>query len=465
LRRQSRRVGVVALAAVIACLAWSAAAGASVGGLTAAIKGPQAKKDSGSPTATCVFKVLLGLDCWTPYQISRAYNFPTNLDGAGQTIVIIDAYGNPNMLADLQDFDARYGVPNPAPGNFTVVNGPTITSSGSGDLDGWGVETSLDVEWAHAMAPGAKIVLVRSHTDDDTNITAALQQVVANYPGAIVSQSFGLPEGFSNQTAPMHALYVAGTAKKETFLASAGDYGATWTPILGTTSPSYASYPASDPLVTGVGGTQGNPYSGGLFVNGHYGSEQVWNEPAFDAATGGAPSFLFAAPPWQRPVTPYKTRSVPDVAYNAAIIGGVPVRYTQQVGADAGNRFTFLVGGTSSGSPQWAAIFALVNQARGLQGKGPIGFANESLYKVGKHGSAAFHDITVGTNALDSPLGYPATAGYDASTGLGTPNVSQLLPGLVAAPATSNPEAGAPAAVHPGGANGKLRPHTVKPGG
>jgi subtilase family serine protease len=459
-------LAIAAVAAVVGCLTWTAAAGAAS---LPAVQGPEIAADgaSSNPFGPCLFR---GLSCYVPDEIAAAYDYParSQLDGSGQTILIVDAYSHPLVLRNLRTFDALFGIPNPASGNFLQVDGPSVTSSGSGDVDGWGVETALDVQWAHAMAPGARIVLVQAASDDDANMAAALAEYVPQYPGAIISQSFGEPEPMAGSVLPTYRdAYETATALGDTILASAGDDGATWTPILGTTSPTYASYPASDPLVTGVGGTQGLPYGNGLLVNGHYGGEQVWNEPAVDAATGGAPSVLFASPPWQRAASPYKTRSVPDVAYNAAENGGVYVIHTVESGATAGHTFIYLVGGTSAGSPQWAAIFALANEARGLQGEGPIGWANATLAKIGSQDKSqgAFHDITVGNDALDSPSGFSAGPGYDLATGWGTPDVANLIPALVSAPAASNPDAGSAAHVEPGATTGKLRPHTMVPGG
>ncbi len=461
-------LGLAGLAAVVACLAWAATAGATA---LPTVQGPEITDTTelSNPFGPCLF-LSQGFNCYGPDEISAAYDYParSQLGGAGQTIMIVDAYQHPVMLSNLKTFDRLFGIPNPAAGNFVQVDGPIVSTAGSGDVEGWGVETALDVEWAHAMAPGAKIVLVQAASDDDANIAAALAQYIPQYPGAIISQSFGEPETLAGEAfAQFRQDYENATALGDTILASAGDWGATFTPILGTTSPTYAGYPASDPLVTGVGGTQGLPWGAGLLVNGQYGAEQAWNEPVFDAATGGAPSVLFSSPPWQRFASAYKTRSVPDVSYNAAVNGGVYVIHTREAGPNKGKTFIFLVGGTSAGSPQWAAIFALANQARGLQGEGPIGFANESLAKIGSQAKSqgAFHDITVGNDALDSTLGFAAGPGFDLATGWGTPDVSNLIPWLVSAPAASNPDAGSAARVQPGAVTGKLQPHTMVPGG
>ena len=258
------------------------------------------------------------------------------------------------------------------------------------------------------------------------------RSVIPKYPGAIVSQSFGINEnaihgnGNNIQYTQAHANYQRFTGLGDTILASAGDDGATT-----GTSSNTPSYPSSDPLVTGVGGTQGNDYPFGLCTPNlvddtcPYNGEEVWNEPTFvpPAATGGAPSQLFPVPSYQSSVNGFSVRTTPDVAYNAAINGGVLVFQ---------GPFVFLVGGTSCGSPQWAGIFALVNQARGLAAEGPIGFANPALYGIygnpTKYASD-FHDITSGNNTLfGAPVtGFSAGTGYDLATGLGTPDVAHLI--------------------------------------
>lgn len=435
-----------------------------------AIKGPAITfLADGSVHRNCVFTPIYGFPCYGPYDLAKAYDFPANLDGRGQTIVIVDAYGSPTIRTDLAHFDGYFGVA--APPSFTIINAAGTGATGSGALAGWQVETSLDVEYAHAMAPGANIVLAVSATDNNYDINAAEAQVFPKYPGAIVSQSFGDWEtdatagtSFSDE----HKIFMRAARLGDTLLASAGDAGATWTQYTKTTSPALASYPASDPLVTGVGGTQGSPYPGGLEVSGHYGAEATWNEPQFDAATGGAPSKLFRAPSWQRPVTGYRTRTVPDVAYNAAIEGGVEVILGPNI---------YLVGGTSCGSPQWAAIFALANQARESAGQDPLGVANATLYKLGEgqmrsredggdaEAPAVFHDIVAGNNALDSKVGFAARRGYDLVTGWGTPDVTTLVAALAHGSSDRGQERNDPAPIHESTSPaGDHTPGTVAPG-
>ncbi len=396
-----------------------------------------------------------GVVCYSPSFIRTAYDYPADLNGSGQTIVIVDAYGSPTIASDLATFDSYFGLP--APPSFTIVCPPTgcprTLTAGPHDPVSWGVETSLDVEWAHAMAPGANIVLVVAPSSSGNAINVAEAGAILAYPHSIISQSFGIPEilirANNAQVIQAHMNYLAAAAANDTVLASTGDYGAT-----NGYAAQNANFPASDPLVTAVGGTMGLPYnetgtiqtcaasqlctSGlstylGPCVIGRltapnctpvgYGGEQVWNEPDFGLATGGAASVLFSRPSYQNGFWGGATRAVADVSYNAAIDGGVLV-YIGFLGG------WYLVGGTSAGSPQWAAIFAIINQARANNGMPPIGFANPSLYGLGA-GSPNFHDITTGNNKLGGVLsGNSAGNGWDIPTGLGTPDVANITASL-----------------------------------
>ena len=261
--------------------------------------------------------------------------------------------------------------------------------------------------------------------------------MIPRYPGAIVSQSFGTDETFvkdgliDDRTA--HRIYTSAAALGDTVLAPTGDFGASG---IGDTSI-VASYPASDPLVTAVGGTQGGDpavgtWPNGLWNNGGYGSEQAWNEaslfPPFPAAGGGAPSQIFPSPVYQSGLG-YAKRTIPDVSYNASNAAGV-------IGFLEGTPQAF--GGTSAGTPQWAGIFAIADEQRAAAGYGPLGLANPALYAIynnpGKY-QADFHDITAGDNIFDVAIGgFKAGPGYDLATGIGTPIASSLLADLVAAP-------------------------------
>ena len=409
----------------------------------------------------------LTLICYTPTYLRSAYNFPSSLDGTGQTILIVDAFGSPTVTNDLAVFDQRFGIQ--APPSFTILcptEGCPVSdfSDTHHDEIGWAFETSLDVQYAHAMAPGANIVLVVASTSSGNAINVAEANAISLYPGSIMSQSFGIPEfllhGNNGQVDQAVKNYVAAQAAGITVFASAGDTGAT------NGGPfANALFPASDPLNTAVAGTEGNPYiapgtvsscaagatcSAGLAsVTGPcnsgrafgmprctpagYGGEQVWNEAVFNpgATTGGAPSLMFGVPSFQAGVTyngaALTSRNTADVAYNAAINGGVLV-FTSFLGFNA----FFFVGGTSAGSPQWAAIGALANQAAGRA----LGTLNPAIYKIAGNPTLYandFHDITVGNNVMTgTSAGFNAATGWDPATGWGTPNVANLIPDLVA---------------------------------
>ena len=300
---------------------------------------------------------------------------------------------------------------------------PATQTAGPHAVPNWQLETALDVEYAHAMAPGANIVLAVAPASSGNAINETEKKVLPLYPGAIVSQSFGIPEVLiksnNSQLMQAHANYVLAQSLGDTVLASTGDFGAT----NGIGNVPNAGYPASDPLVTAVGGTQGNPYPNGLLTAGlTYGGEATWNEPVFGLATGGAVSSLFAPPSFQSGLG-FPGRAIPDVSYNAALNGGVLV-----IGTIPDGTFIFLVGGTSAGSPQWAAILALANQARAQSAKAGLGFATPALYGLG--GTSALHDITVGNNALAGSVGFNAGVGYDLATGLGTPDVTNVVNAL-----------------------------------
>jgi subtilase family serine protease len=423
----------------------------------------------------CRSSSLGNIVCYSPTFIRKAYEYPSSLDGSGQTIVIVDAFGSSTIASDLALFDAFFHLPDPP--SFTIFcgNSPTpfdssqcnnanINTNPKHDVFGWTIETSLDVEYSHAMAPGANIVLDVAATSSGNSINDAEAAAIAAFPGAIFSQSFGYPEifltgnGNTGQVSQAQKMYANGVAVGDTFFASAGDTGADFG--YGT---EMSNFPASSPYNTAVAGTQGLPYNAtgtlqpcpsstpfsctsglsayhGPCVLGRttppncvadgYGGEQVWNEPSFGAATGGAPSLLFGVPSYQSGLG--LTARGPDVTYNAAIDGGVLVVY-----GGFGSPVLFIVGGTSAGSPQWAGITALVNQARANLSKGPIGGnLNSALYNIyhSARYSSDFHDITVGNDQLvGSSVGYSASSGYDVASGIGSPIVDQLVVDLAAA--------------------------------
>lgn len=373
-----------------------------------------------------------GLLCYPPQFLRDAYDFPNGHGaptGAGQTIVIVEAYGSPFLDNDLAQFDAQFGAA--APDLTTVAQQTVLAPPPDGDSPlNWALETSLDVEYAHAMAPGAKLVLAVAANGDSSNLVQVEKEVLPQYPNAIVSQSFGGDEvgPFSDPAAEdaFDKLFLAQVLHGGTVVTSAGDFGAS-----NGNDTVTASYPASSPFVLAVGGTEGNPYPGGLWNNGHYGGEQVWNEviPGVGfGATGGAPSAIYPVLPWQLGLTGTLMRAEPDVAYDAASNGGVVIAFHGRFG---------VIGGTSVGAPQWAAIVALANELRGRQAKPALGLATPQLYLLARDRSTYrqdFHDITSGSNDLGNGQfglpGFTADQGYDFPTGLGTPDVARLVKDL-----------------------------------
>ncbi len=364
--------------------------------------------------------------CYSPQQIANAYSYNSiykaGITGAGRTIVIVDAYQSPTIATDLATFDATFGLSNP---KFHIIAPLGLTPFNPKDpiQVGWAGEITLDVEWAHAVAPGAVIDLVLAPTSNDIDLYGVTNYAVQHRLGDVISQSFGEAEKCADPTLLVlqHQMFGRAIAKGMTVLASAGDQGAAQPTCDNASFILSASTPASDPYVTAVGGTQ-------LFAkaNGGYQTEIVWNESdlgtPYNIAGGGGFSTIYAKPDYQQGVVPGRGRGLPDVAYDAAVNGGV-------LGYESGAFHIF--GGTSAGSPQWAGIVALADQ---YQGKS-IGFLNPLLYKIGKSASysAAFHDILVGNNSfffLNGSLsitGYNAHRGWDAASGWGSPIVSDLV--------------------------------------
>ena len=410
--------------------------------------GPQAIPAAAATPDYGLFTCQVGLSsatCYDPYQMRHAYNIDTlisaGFNGKGKTIVIIDAFSDPYLVGDLNYFNNFYGLP-----SFNVAGGPTFTQVapyGLGAFDvGWAEEITLDVEWAHAIAPGANIVLVLAKSNQDTDILSATKYAVDHNLGDIISQSFGENESCVDPTllAQEHQVFADATMKGITLFASTGDEGAAQTTCDGSSWVKAVSSPASDPLVTAVGGTELHAAGYCLTVlgcdptvnpaPGTYQGEIAWNEFG-DSATGGGFSVLYDEPSYQQgTIHGGKQRGVPDVSYNAAVEHGVLVRL---FGA------WYLFGGTSAGSPQWAAIQAIADEKAGFD----LGFINTAAYHIGQaqsHYSASFHDVTSGNNSvveLDASsnpvtvLGFAAGSGWDAVTGLGSPRADGLVDYLI----------------------------------
>ena len=383
------------------------------------------------------------LTCFGPDQIRAAYSIQPLLDrgitGKGRTIVIVDAFSPPAVAADLATFDAAWGIPDP---DLTIVapQGATPWDGNDANQVGWAGETNLDVQWAHVVAPGARIVLVQATTNDDADILAATQWAVNNRVGDVISQSFGEDERcvLPSIARAEHEMFEKATERGITLIASAGDQGSAQPTCDGSSYSLAASSPAADPLVTAIGGTSLDAD----LTTGSYRSETVWNETdLFGAAGGGGYSVLERKPSYQRGVVAGRHRALPDVSYDGGINNGVLTYFGDDAaGGGPGSGGFYIVGGTSAGSPQWAGLTALAAQIAHRR----LGLINPTLYALGRSrlASLVFHDVTMGNNgyAFDNRSGthvtipgYPATRGWDPATGWGTPIASFLVPVLAAA--------------------------------
>ncbi len=365
------------------------------------------------------------IPCFTPTQIRAAYDVPGSLTGAGKTIAIVDAFQDPTIASDLALFDSTFGLPAPAL-NIIAPDRLTPFDPSNADEVGWAAEISLDVQWAHAIAPAATIDLVLAKSDQDPDILSAQQFVITKNLGDMLSQSFGEAESCMAPAifTAQHQAFEAAQKERMTVFASAGDDGAAQPTCDNTSYIKSVGTPASDPLVTGVGGTHLNAN----YTTGTYRSETVWNDsgenPDFGAGGGGY-STVYPRPFYQYAAhTGSKFRGVPDVSYTADVYNGV-LAVCGSCGAGAGAFFTF--GGTSVGTPQWAGIAALADQAAGQR----LGLLNPALYAIaaGPFYHYAFHDIRVGNNRWDvsGVTGYLSSRGWDPASGLGSPKVAHLI--------------------------------------
>jgi len=338
---------------------------------------------------------------FTPAQVRHAYGFDQiSNQGAGQIIGIVDAFDDPNAEADLGVFDSQFGLP-----ACTTANGcfRKVYSAGKPvENANWDVEISLDIEWAHAMAPKATILLVEVSGNSLSSLLAGVQTAVRDGASA-VSMSWTVGE-FNGESSYDNDFVASGV----TFLAAAGDSG------------TGVAYPAVSPDVVGVGGTSLH-----LNSNGSYQSETAWS------GSGGGISKFEREPLFQAqfpiPNDSKGYRGVPDVSYDADPSTGVAVYDSIGINGAAG---WFQVGGTSAGAPQWAALVVIVNSTRAAARKANLPSANTNLYSIAKSSMATdFHSVTSGTNGSCGTV-CDASAGYDYVTGLGTPQAPSLVAAL-----------------------------------
>jgi subtilase family serine protease len=447
----------------------------------------------------------VGRRCFNPTAMSNAYDYASllALGGKGKTIAIVDSFGSDTIRDDLKVFNDAFGLPhlcgesgpstpagNCAPGvtprfDILEVQGspsptppPTNNGTGQENHNLWNLEVSLDVEWAHATAPLANILLVTTPTAETLGVQGfqqmmnAEQYVVDNHLADVITQSFGAGEGsFHNGLAALTNLrhaFIDAKANNITVFASSGDGGSAnpyKEPVKNPDVIPYPSvgWPASDPLVTSVGGTYlCMNATDGLTVDSVAPPVQCQNNPGVREVgwigSGGGYSILFPRPTFQNTLPAGSTfvgssagapgpntnmRGVPDVAYQASSRTGVLVYMTESPttrnagtgcgGANPCSTGWYVVGGTSASSPQWAGLIAIADQMAGKD----LGYINPALYKVASDPNmyaADFHDVTTGGNQANPSIpGYSARPGWDEVTGLGTPDAAKLLPDLIKA--------------------------------
>jgi kumamolisin len=341
---------------------------------------------------------------YTPPQIAALYQFPTTVTGAGQTIAIIELGGG-YKAADLTAYFDRLGLTTPA---VTAVSVDGANNAPTGDPNGADGEVLLDVEIVGSIANGAKIAVYFAPNTDQgflDAITTAVHDTTRR--PTIVSISWGGPETTwtSQATTAYDEAFQDAAALGVTVCCASGDSGSSDGVSDGH---AHVDFPASSPHVLACGGTRVASARGTLS------SEVVWNDGADGGATGGGISEVFALPPFQQdahvPVSvntsQFKGRGVPDVAGNADPASGYQVRVD---GHDV------VYGGTSAVAPLWSALVALLNERRGT----PLGYVNPALYPIA---AQACRDVTSGDNGA-----YTAIVGWDACTGLGSPNGTALV--------------------------------------
>jgi subtilase family serine protease len=401
---------------------------------------------SSVPPSSAFCRSAYLIACYSPIQLQRAYQLPPllagGITGKGQTIVIVDSYGSPTVRRDLRVFDGAFHLP-PVALKIIQPAGPVAPYRPTSNRTGWAGETDLDVEYAHTMAPGAKILLVETPTSENEGTTGfpqivrAEEYVVNHHLGGVISQSFSATEQSFPSARSLLALrgaYLDAARKGVTVLAASGDSGAADTKFNGVTYYLHpvTSWPDSDPLVTGVGGTQLRLDAAGRRTA----PDRVWND-TFSTATnmfidnnkgpnplagGGGKSVIFTRPAYQNGVRAVVggRRGVPDISMSAACNGSV-VMYQSFPGQPRG---WYPTCGTSEATPLFAGIVALADQVAGH----PLGLINPRLYQLlAQHAPGIVDVVTGGTTVkfyqggkLHTVYGARAAPGYDLASGVGT---------------------------------------------
>ena len=398
-----------------------------------------------------------GLSCYSPEDIQKAFSltplYQQGYDGSGQTIVLLSTGNTDQVKNSLAQFDQTWGLPDP---NLTIIQpfDPPASYTCDDGEDDLQAETILDVEWSHAIAPGAKLILlIGSNTQPNstqgicffTGLDDAIRYAVDKRLGQIISMSYGSSElgDISDTTSDkaaeqreyqdMHNVFKQAASENITIINASGDDGVTngndYTKPDSYWNKPNVNWPASDPDVLAVGGTRLNTN----FQTGDYTSEVVWNEPdsTGGGASGGGLSAVFSEPDYQKKLSNQSAlqgkRAIPDVAFPAA---NYLVYDTSTKEPSFQNKPEWThwaeVGGTSASAPCWAGFIAIANQIRGK----PLGLIQPALYSLnGKD----MHDILSGDNSYANVQGYRAAKGFDLATGWGSPIASSFLPALAKA--------------------------------
>ena len=409
-----------------------------------------------APPTTAQCEADFHVACYDPAQIQRAYDlgplYVKGYTGAGKTIVIVDSFGSTTVRHDLAVFDAAFHLPPPP--SFKIIQPAGAVPHPN---PGWAGETDLDVEYAHTIAPGANILLVETPTSENEGtsgfpqIVDAENYVINHHLGDVISQSFSATE----ETFPtvqsllnLRSAYINAAKHGITVNTATGDSGAADVVRYGSDFYLHpvTSWPDSDPLVTGVGGTQLHLDAKGR----HTAPDNVWNDtynvPTQEfifgdagpnpLAGGGGLSVIFSRPDYQDGVSSVvgTQRGVPDISMSGACNGGAIMYQSFKGGGPPG---FYGVCGTSEATPLFSGIVAIADQYAGHD----LGVINPALYAMSQAGAPGVVDITSGNNTVTfsqngkvhTVVGFQSLPGYDLASGVGTVDAATFIPELAAA--------------------------------
>ena len=412
---------------------------------------PASPAPAPGPPSSASCRNSYGLACYTPRQIQQAYDLPSlyarGLDGRGRTIVIVDSFGSPTIRHDLRIFDTAFGLPGPPSLRVLQPVGrvPSYDPHNQDMVDAAG-ETTTDVEAAHAIAPGASIVLVETPAAETLTgggfpqFVAAENYVIAHNLGDVISQSFGIPEqNFPSRAAllKLRSAYLSADRHDVTVLAATNDFGVTGPTKAGGMfrTQRVVDWPASDPLVTAVGGTTLHLTARGTRVS----PDSAWNESssavvarytgALPWASSGGVSAIFGRPAYQDTVRAVvgDRRGLPDVALSASF-SGASLTFESFTGAPGTWK---PAAGTSVATPYFAGIVAIADQAAHTR----LGLLNPALYRLERSHAPGIVPVTRGGNTVSfkqgrkttTVRGYQAGPGYNLVTGVGTIDAARFV--------------------------------------